>query len=76
MAAAHHGATNEANRIFEASKCRTLAEEQAAQISLRSEVSLLVSKLVEKIIGERLTDTAPTSRAVDRFLDELEADNV
>ncbi len=52
-----------------------LAEKQAAQISLRSEVGLLASELAEKIIGEQLTDTALTSRVVDRFLDELEADS-
>lgn len=43
--------------------------------SLRSEVGLLASELAEKIIGEQLTDTALTSRVVDRFLDELEADS-
>ena len=38
-------------------------------------MGLLASELAEKIIGEQLTDTALTSRVVDRFLDELEADN-
>ena len=61
VAAARHEATSEANRILEA--------------SLRSEVGLLASELAEKIIGEQLTDTALTSRVVDRFLDELEADS-
>ena len=62
-------------RIVEASQRQILAEKQAAQISLRSEVGLLASELAEKIIGEQLTDTALTSRVVDRFLDELEADS-
>ena len=75
MAAARHEATSEANRILEASERQILAEKQAAQISLRSEVGLLASELAEKIIGEQLTDTALTSRVVDRFLDELEADS-
>ena len=47
----------------------------AQDFSLRSEVGLLASELAEKIIGEQLKDTALTSRVVDRFLDELEADN-
>ena len=75
VAAARHEATSEANRILEASERQILAEKQAAQISLRSEVGLLASELAEKIVGEQLTDTALTSRVVDRFLDELEADN-
>ena len=75
MAAARTEATGEANRILEASQRQLLAEKQAAQISLRSEVGLLASELAEKIIGEQLTDTALTSRVVDRFLDELEADS-
>ena len=75
VAAARHEATSEANRILEASERQILAEKQAAQISLRSEVGLLASELAEKIIGEHLTDTALTSRVVDRFLDELEADS-
>lgn len=75
VAAARTEAAGEANRILEASQRQLLAEKQAAQISLRSEVGLLASELAEKIIGEQLTDTALTSRVVDRFLDELEADS-
>ena len=75
MAAARQEATGEANRILEGAQRQILAEKQAAEISLRSEVGLLASELAEKIIGEQLTDTALTSRVVDRFLDELEADS-
>ena len=75
MAQARNEATNEAGRILEGAQRQILAEKQAAEISLRSEVGLLASELAEKIIGEQLTDTALTSRVVDRFLDELEADN-
>lgn len=75
VAAARNEATGEANRILEGAQRQVLAEKQAAQISLRSEVGLLASALAEKIIGEQLKDTALTSRVVDRFLDELEADN-
>ena len=75
MAAARNEATNEAGRILEGAQRQILAEKQASEISLRSEVGLLASELAEKIIGEQLTDTALTSRVVDRFLDELEADN-
>ena len=67
MAAARNEATNEAGRILEGAQRQILAEKQAAEISLRSEVGLLASELAEKIIGEQLTDTALTSRVVDRF---------
>lgn len=75
VAVARQEAASEATRILEVSERQLLAEKQAAQISLRSEVGLLASELAEKIIGEQLTDTALTSRVVDRFLDELEADS-
>ena len=52
------------------------AERQAAQISLRSDVGLLASELAEKLVGEHLENTDLTARVVDRFLDELEAEEV
>ena len=65
-------ANDEAKAIVAAARHEATSE---AKISLRSEVGLLASELAEKIIGEQLTDTALTSRVVDRFLDELEADS-
>ena len=53
-----------------------LAERQAAQISLRSDVGLLASELAEKLVGEHLENTDLTARVVDRFLDELEAEEI
>ena len=55
---------------------QVLAERQAAQISLRSDVGLLASELAEKLVGEHLENTDLTARVVDRFLDELEAEEV
>ena len=49
-----------------------LAEKQAAQISLRTDVGMLASTLAERIVGEQLSDTALSERVIDRFLDELE----
>ena len=49
-----------------------LAEKQAAQISLRTDVGMLASTLAERIVGEHLSDTALSERVIDRFLDELE----
>ena len=34
---------------------------------------MLASTLAEKIVGEQLTDSALSGRVIDRFLDELEA---
>ncbi len=75
VAAARTEAQEEAARIIENAQRQILAEKQAAEISLRSEVGLLATELAERIVGEQLTDTALTSRVVDRFLDDLEADN-
>lgn len=75
VAAARTEAQEEASRILENAQRQILAEKQAAEISLRAEVGLLATELAEKIVGEHLSDTALTSRVVDRFLDDLEADN-
>lgn len=74
IAAARTEAVEEANRILEGAQRQILAEKQAAEITLRSDVGLLATELAEKIVGEHLADTALTSRVVDRFLDDLEKD--
>ena len=62
--------------VQDAAQRQILAERQAAQISLRSDVGLLASELAEKLVGEHLENTDLTARVVDRFLDELEAEEV
>lgn len=76
IAAARTEAQEEANRILEGAQRQILAEKQAAEISLRADVGLLATELAEKIVGEHLADTALTSRVIDRFLDDLEKDNL
>lgn len=66
----------EAQRVQDAAQRQILAERQAAQISLRSDVGLLASELAEKLVGEHLENTDLTARVVDRFLDELEAEEI
>ncbi|MGK2348920.1 F0F1 ATP synthase subunit B [Actinomyces sp. W5033] len=73
VAAARAEAQGEAARLLEAARRQIQADKQAAQISLRTDVGLLASTLAEKIVGEQLTDTALSSRVIDRFLDELDA---
>lgn len=75
VAAARTEAQDEAARILDNAQRQILAEKQAAEISLRTEVGLLATELAERIVGEHLKDAALTSRVVDRFLDDLEADN-
>ncbi|WP_022868297.1 F0F1 ATP synthase subunit B [Schaalia vaccimaxillae] len=75
VAAARSEAQAEAARIMDNAQRQILAEKQAAEITLRSDVGLLATELAAKIVGEQLTDTELTSRVVDRFLDQLEADN-
>ncbi|MDO5034923.1 MAG: F0F1 ATP synthase subunit B [Actinomycetaceae bacterium] len=74
IAAARKDAEAEAERVLSNAQRQILAERQAAEISLRSEVGLLATELAEKIVGEHLKDTELTSRIVDRFLDDLESE--
>ena len=74
IAQARNEALAEAQRVQDAAQRQILAERQAAQISLRSDVGLLASELAEKLVGEHLENTDLTARVVDRFLDELEAE--
>lgn len=67
-------ATAEAARITEAATRQIDAERQAAAVSLRQDVGGLATELAEKIVGEQLKDKALSSRVIDRFMDELEAD--
>lgn len=67
-------ANEEAARIVETAHRQIEAERQSAAVSLRAEVGTLATELASKIVGESLEDSARQSRVVDRFLDELEAD--
>ncbi|MCD4549647.1 MULTISPECIES: F0F1 ATP synthase subunit B [unclassified Schaalia] len=73
IAAARAEASAEAARILDTAQRQILAEKQAAQITLRTDVGLLATELAERIVGEHLADTALTARVVDRFLDDLES---
>ena len=66
-------AQTEAAGILEGAQRQILADKQAAQISLRTDVGMLASTLAERIVGEQLKDTALSERVIDRFLDDLEA---
>ena len=72
IAKARDDAQAEAAGIVEGAQRQILAEKQAAQISLRTDVGMLASTLAERIVGEHLGDTAVSERVIDRFLDELE----
>ena len=72
VAKARNDAQAEAAGIVEGAQRQILAEKQAAQISLRTDVGMLASTLAERIVGEQLSDTALSERVIDRFLDELE----
>lgn len=76
IAQARNEALAEAQRVQDAAQRQILAERQAAQISLRSDVGLLASELAERLVGEHLENTDLTARVVDRFLDELEAEEI
>lgn len=71
LAKARREAEADAARILEGAQRQIIAERQAAEISLKSEIGLLATELAEKIVGEHLKDTELTARVVDRFLDDL-----
>lgn len=73
VAAARTEAQGEASLALAAAQRQIQADKQAAQISLRTDVGMLAATLAEKIVGEQLTDTALSGRVIDRFLDDLEA---
>jgi len=66
----------EANRIVEHAHTQIDADRQQAVTSLRAEVGSLATELAGRIVGESLEDQARQSRVVDRFLADLEADQV
>lgn len=67
-------AQEEASRILETAQRQVEAERQQAVVALRSDVGALATQLAEKIVGESLADEVRRSRVVERFLDDLEAD--
>lgn len=71
---ARDDANDEAARIAQVAQRQLEAERKAAQVSLRQDIGGLASDLAERIIGEQLKDKALSSRVIDRFLDDLEAD--
>src|ERR1700722_5918594 len=75
FAAMRERAEAEARRITEAAQAQIDAERQQALISLRSEVGSLATELASRIVGGALADQGRQSRMVDRFLDDLEAQN-
>ncbi|MDR3202235.1 MAG: F0F1 ATP synthase subunit B [Bifidobacteriaceae bacterium] len=74
VAEARGRAEAEAKRIMEAAAKQIASQKQAAEVALRADVGALATELAERIVGEALTDRALTSRVIDRFLDQLEAE--
>lgn len=75
VTAAQKRAESEARRIHEASERQIAADTQSAQKSLQSGLGAVASTLAARIVGEQLLDPAVSSGVIDRFLDELEAEN-
>lgn len=66
-------AQTESTRIVEHGKAQIEAERQQAVTSLRAEVGSLATSLAGRIVGESLDDDERSSRVVERFLEDLEA---
>ena len=66
----------ESDRITTAARQQIEAERTQATAQLRQEVGRLATDLASRIVGESLQDSARQSGVVDRFLAELERDEV
>ena len=73
IAEAKERASVEAARITENAQKTIAAERASAQASLLTEVGTLATALAGKIVGESLADDQRSSRVVDRFLADLDA---
>ncbi len=69
-------AQTEAARIVEHAHTQIEAERQQAVTSLRTEVGALATSLAGRIVGEALDDEARQSRVVERFLADLETEQI
>lgn len=69
-------AASESARITAQAQTQIDAERQSAAISLRAEVGTLATALAGKIVGESLNDDERSARVVDRFLADLENQDV
>lgn len=76
IAEAKETAADESMRITERARAQIAAERSQAMASLRGEVGGLAAVLAGKIVGEALADDARVQRTVDRFLNELEDQQV
>ena len=65
-----------AARISETAHQQIEADAAAAKRSLRSDVGNLAIELAEKIVGAQALDPKVSADVVDRFLDELEQQNL
>ncbi|MDR0366492.1 MAG: F0F1 ATP synthase subunit B [Bifidobacteriaceae bacterium] len=74
VAEAKSKASEEARRIQESAQRQITSERQSAEVALRKDVGALATQLAEKIVGESLKDQDLSSRVIDRFLNELEAE--
>ena len=66
----------EAARITERAQTQLAAEREQVVRSLRAEVGTLATQLAERVVGESLADDARAGRVVERFLAELESEQV
>jgi F-type H+-transporting ATPase subunit b len=76
LAEMRQAAQAEAARITERAQTQLAAEREQVVRSLRAEVGTLATQLAERVVGESLADDARAGRVVERFLAELESEQV
>ncbi|WP_120005139.1 F0F1 ATP synthase subunit B [Nesterenkonia muleiensis] len=76
VAEAQEKAASESARIREQAHAQIEADRAAAAVSLRADVGTLATQLASKVVGEALDDDARSQRVVDRFLADLDAEQV
>jgi len=66
-------AQEEADRVRTRGEEQLVAEREQVVAALRQDLGRLATELAERIVGETLDDSAAQGRVVDRFLNDLDA---
>jgi F-type H+-transporting ATPase subunit b len=66
-------AQEEADRVRARGEEQLVAEREQVVAALRQDLGRLATELAERIVGETLDDSAAQGRVVDRFLNDLDA---
>ena len=76
VADAQAKARGEADSIIGGAHVRIAADTEAAKRTLRGDVGAMATELAGRIVGEAISDEALARRVIDRFISDLEAEQM